>query len=559
MALSRIYTIIWTLSPCEVDDVLDQIIEFYKGSQGLEFSNNWGTIFELFIVCKAPEKVMEFYHTVKKNIDNITLESIAPDVLHDRRKDTILKKLKESIKRKLNVSLSMAAVHDPLEKFPLAIMEITKQLRESNLYNHSILSNSLENYLSDYKSLTDKSHSIFENMNIKDLFDGFRIKWNPRFIHLNEIYIAILRICIELDLEIEIDPEQVFNFYAECNQLFFGIERPSFSSSPNCPNRIITNTYSYNSDVTQNPKIALVNTKITEEDVEKSITDPNGGLTFAKKGRLFKIINSAREERANTIVFPEYYFPLKWLPDIARFVTKFNITLITGLTLIISAGKARNILLTLVPIGINKKYKTGLMIFREKNFYTPIEKISFKRYNLAFREKSSPTYYICDNGFYRFGTILCYEFTEICSRANYKEQIEVLFVPQLNKDTNYFSAIVESAARDLHCFIIQANTSHFGDSRITAPYKTLFKNILQIKGGDNDAVLTSTIQIATLKKARETFISRVESQMRICSECTKVKNYKNCSKCKEMTYQDDKIKDPAPNISLPTPSPSTTP
>ena len=63
-----------------------------------------------------------------------------------------------------------------------------------------------------------------------------------------------------------------------------------------------------------------------------------------------------------------------------------------------------------------------------------------------------------------------------------KSKIELLFVPQLNKDTNYFSAIVESTSRDLHCFVIQANTSAYGDSRITAPYKTEEKNILQIKG-----------------------------------------------------------------------------
>lgn len=40
-----------------------------------------------------------------------------------------------------------------------------------------------------------------------------------------------------------------------------------------------------------------------------------------------------------------------------------------------------------------------------------------------------------------------------------KTNIDMLFIPQLNRDTNYFASIVESAARDLHCFVIQANTS----------------------------------------------------------------------------------------------------
>lgn len=41
-----------------------------------------------------------------------------------------------------------------------------------------------------------------------------------------------------------------------------------------------------------------------------------------------------------------------------------------------------------------------------------------------------------------------------------------------------------TTARDLHVFIVQANTSIYGDSRITGPFGRNDRNVLQIKGGD---------------------------------------------------------------------------
>ena len=145
---------------------------------------------------------------------------------------------------------------------------------------------------------------------------------------------------------------------------------------------------------------------------------------------------------------------------------------------------------------------TGFLQFREKNYYSPKEKTALSKYRFICEDKDSPVYYILDNEKYRFSTILCYEFTDIVSRASMKSEVEILVVPQLNRDTNYFSAIVESTARDLHCFVVQANTSSYGDSRITAPYKTELKNLLQVKGGDSDVVMISALNIKELKNAQ---------------------------------------------------------
>ena len=71
-------------------------------------------------------------------------------------------------------------------------------------------------------------------------------------------------------------------------------------------------------------------------------------------------------------------------------------------------------------------------------------------------------YYLIGNGFETFSTILCFEFTDIASRCIMKGKLDFLCVPQLNRDTNYFSSIVEATARDLHTLVVQANTSKYG-------------------------------------------------------------------------------------------------
>lgn len=79
----------------------------------------------------------------------------------------------------------------------------------------------------------------------------------------------------------------------------------------------------------------------------------------------------------------------------------------------------------------------------------------------------------------------------------------LIIAPEFNKDTNYFSNIIETTARDNSCFIAQANTSIYGDSRITGPYSTVEKNIISVKGGKNDIVLVDAVDINKLIEFRD--------------------------------------------------------
>lgn len=80
-----------------------------------------------------------------------------------------------------------------------------------------------------------------------------------------------------------------------------------------------------------------------------------------------------------------------------------------------------------------------------------------------------------------------------------KGKIDPLVGVEWNKDTNYFSNIVESCSRVLHCYIAQVNTSQYGDTRLSRPVETAHKDLLGLKGGTNDAILVAKIDIQAMR------------------------------------------------------------
>lgn len=76
----------------------------------------------------------------------------------------------------------------------------------------------------------------------------------------------------------------------------------------------------------------------------------------------------------------------------------------------------------------------------------------------------------------------------------------MMIAVEWNKDINYYSNILESLSRDMHCYCIQVNTSDYGDSRITRPSKTEEKDIIRTKGGVNSTILVGEIDIAELRE-----------------------------------------------------------
>ena len=124
------------------------------------------------------------------------------------------------------------------------------------------------------------------------------------------------------------------------------------------------------------------------------------------------------------------------------------------------------------------KYNSSCVIVREKNNYAPLEKKLLATEGYSVSDSTEPTYICFEDGELRFGLFLCYEFTDICARALFKDQADIIFIPENNSDTTYFSNIIESMTRDIHAFMVQSNISNYGDSRISGPFSRDQRNVL---------------------------------------------------------------------------------
>jgi hypothetical protein len=79
-------------------------------------------------------------------------------------------------------------------------------------------------------------------------------------------------------------------------------------------------------------------------------------------------------------------------------------------------------------------------------------------------------------------------------------EVDALFVLEWNPDTKTFASLVESAANDLHAFVIQANNRTYGDSRIRSPASQEYaRDLVQVKGGVSDYYVLGEIDYEQLR------------------------------------------------------------
>ena len=139
------------------------------------------------------------------------------------------------------------------------------------------------------------------------------------------------------------------------------------------------------------------------------------------------------------------------------------------------------------------------MSIRNKKFYAPSEMGMLEEHNLniitANRNLINPIF--CWNNLY-FSCFDCFELADIEFRSQSKSFVDLIIACEWNKDTNYFDKIIEASTRDLHCYVVQVNTSQFGHSKIIAPKSKDEMTLLNITGG-KDNILIGEININELR------------------------------------------------------------
>ena len=242
-------------------------------------------------------------------------------------------------------------------------------------------------------------------------------------------------------------------------------------------------------------RLAIANVRLNHDNFKKVVIDrPN--RSYQRYKNLSKIINEAIEERADMLIMPEAYLPFEWLAIVARTCAKNNLAVVTGIEHMKVGTRIFNLTAVILPYE-DLANKSAFISFHLKTHYAPAEKQEINGYRLE--EVKGRHYELYQWHDCYFPVYCCYELTAIMERAIFQSYADFLIAIEWNKDIHYYSNILESLSRDLHCYCIQVNSSDYGDSRITKPSKTEEKDIVRTKGGVNSTILVDEIDIAKMR------------------------------------------------------------
>lgn len=505
-----------------------KIINFMSNGDGIKYYQYWEKIFNLLSIF-GRNYVYEYYKTMQSyikeklvfNLDNENNEYLNINMLQKKVIQTLLKCLSyakeislatRDIKNIKNKWINSMLINKNLLNDPFCLL---KRDVESK-YCYDIDLDKL-NYLPYWISfeeiyLYEHIHSLVSHKDILTLdqiIDKYCL-YNkitkssfvvPESINADKLY--------ENEFVNHIFDKGIYNdnrLIVLLNQLRFpkkGIKEDDNSFV----DRIVENYYQHNDY--DEYVIGIASLPISINEINDELKNKRSCLKLKYKRMINHILNEAINNKVDHLVFPELSIPYEWINDIIYFSKRHKIQVTFGLKFIFDTNYSTNVtqvyncICSIYPFQVCGVYKLLYLDMREKMYYSYDEKEKFLQLNYKYNEnKSNINNIVCYRGGY-FTNMLCYELTSIKDRAKLVDSITNLFVPVLNKDTNYFSSIVDSTSRELYCYVSLANTSYFGDSRITAPFSTVYKDIVKLKGGQNGYLAVGSVNIKTLKENRE--------------------------------------------------------
>lgn len=447
------------------NDISKQILNFFQEKRTIKYYTLWEKVLILFIIGKDIKSLKYFYNNTTYTIDSIE---------GDRG-------ITHSLKEYLDISLSMAIGYKDSN---LSILD-----SKSDIYSQVIL----------YKKTYLLRKQYLTNIIYKDDYQYY-----PRYIHFHEILLDKYKKVIDNG---EIEEIVNIDIANEANDLFQNINivnedtlvnmnLPKWNKQRGSDKYPIVELQN---DICKNElKIGLANITIkdsifTHEYIRGSQPDPN------KKIALNKILNQAIEEEIDLLVLPECSIPYNWLDWLVSIAYSKKIGMVFGLEHVVAKDKAYNLMVTLLPVKV-KKYNSLYIDIRVKKHYSPGEEDLLKKYRYKIPKTSIGQSLFNWNNI-NFTVFNCFELSNISDREKFKSKVDFIVASEFNRDIDYFSNLVESTARDLHCYFIQSNNAKYGDNRIYSPAQEKYKrDIVKIKGGENSTLLVGTINIKQLRE-----------------------------------------------------------
>lgn len=297
--------------------------------------------------------------------------------------------------------------------------------------------------------------------------------------------------------EIYKDASEKANIESSCK----GERFPKYKNRNYYINQIKVNKNKYKKD---DVRVAIINKYINFRDFEASLKgSPN--ITTETIQTFNDVLDQVSKiKNCDLFVLPELSVPHELVYNICRHSVAHQVGFTTGIEHIRVGNIGYNLILTFLPIKVNGDEIDGVPIFRLKNHYSPAEEQLLLGHKMIVPKPNPYRYDLFIWRGFNFSNSYCYELADVYHRVALYGKIDFLVAPIWNPDMPYYDSIVDSTVRDMHCHIIQVNTSQYGGSRITRPTDSLRKNKAFISGGTTKEhkfnILVGDLEI---KKLRE--------------------------------------------------------
>lgn len=537
----KIFLSILPFEPTSKDDLeasARQILTYFKGRTTILMNSLWEKVATYFVINNQPKQLEQFWKQANNAIEKIYLdntkekEDISPEI-NERL-------VRECLREHLKISLSMAIAivpniltscfHNKPEKKEFAIM--ADNFRKTYLFRHryqylkgycytlpsdsedalvcknlisakigAIQMNSYAPYvapvflkpheiilLNIFHNLSNGSlDNLLATESLDEIFRKYNYAWREIFEE---------NFCFKTDIHSK--------YFKEC----FKVERLSKRD----PNIVVVDIKDERAELNINAdkKIGIVNWKIDDKDLKKAICgQPN--KSNQRRQLLFEVLNYAAKKHVEMLVFPETSIPVEWLPLLVYQSVKTDCAFIGGLEFYVTPSQGNsdspdylegmevyNFIFNIFPMKM-RGYDAAAIILRKKNYYAPEEQRLIQAFHKQEPKQTHEYHFIHWRKAY-FSTYNCFELSNISDRSLFKSKVDFLIAIEYNKDTHYFSNITEAWTRDLHCFIVQANSSDYGDTKVVQPTKSVNMDVMKIKGGDFPLVMVTTLKINDLRQ-----------------------------------------------------------
>lgn len=259
--------------------------------------------------------------------------------------------------------------------------------------------------------------------------------------------------------------------------------------------------------VKSKPRVAITSIEVSDEEWAAA-ADGTPSLTLERYRRLNGILDAvvAGRPKPDYVILPECCLPRRWAMQMAGKVLARGVSLVAGLEY--RAELANPDLLhneALVALRTDfPGYQTGLFLLQPKRqpAWSELQHLD-SDFGKALATPSATSLFhpVYQHGDFHFGVLICSELTDIQNRRRFQGKVDALFIPEWNQDIESFATLVESAALDVHAYIVQANNRRYGDSRLRAPMKIHHqRDWVRVKGGLNDYFVIGAIDYMNLRR-----------------------------------------------------------